>query len=264
VVTAKGREQFPNGANIGDSFGHPLYHYTLAGALIDSSNVALSKFGSKVSPQTRYDYLKKFGVGTPTAVGFPEEVSGGVRDPKTWDNQTLYTTTFGQAYTVTPIQVASAYQTLANGGEHIDLSLVESCTDRNGVEHKTEVNKNRVVSESTAAQVRRMLENVAVQGGLSNTVKVPGYRIGIKTGTAQVADGKGHYKSGLYYTSILGVAPIEDPKYVVMITMEEPTRITSSAATAPALQKALTQVLKTYRVAPSSTPMEAPLPKFGE
>jgi cell division protein FtsI (penicillin-binding protein 3) len=264
VVTAKGREQFPNGANIGDSFGHPLYHYTLAGALIDSSNVALSKFGTKVSPQTRYDYLKKFGVGTPTAVGFPEEVSGGVRDPKTWDNQTLYTTTFGQAYTVTPIQVASAYQTLANGGEHIDLSLVESCTDRNGVEHKTEVNKNRVVSESTAAQVRRMLENVAVQGGLANTVKVPGYRIGIKTGTAQVADGKGHYKSGVYYTSILGVAPIEDPQYVVMITMEEPTKITSSAATAPALQKALTQVLKTYRVAPSSTPMEAPLPKFGE
>lgn len=264
VVTAKGRERFPNGANIGDSFGHPEYHYTLAGALIDSSNVALSKFGSKVSAQTRYDYLKKFGVGTPTAVGFPEEVSGGVRDPKTWDNQTYYTTTFGQAFTVTPIQVASAYQTLANGGEHIDLSLVESCTDRDGVVHTTDEKKTRVVSESTAAQVRRMLENVAVQGGLADTVKVPGYRIGIKTGTAQVSDGKGHYKSGVYYTSILGVAPIEDPQYVVMITMEEPTKITSSAATAPALQQALTQVLKTYRVAPSSKPMEAPLPKFGE
>ncbi|REJ04629.1 penicillin-binding protein 2 [Microbacterium bovistercoris] len=266
VVSAKGRERFPNGANIGDSFGHPEYDYTLAGALIDSSNVALSKFGSKVAPEVRYDYLKKFGVGTPTAVGFPDEESGGVRDPrkKPWDNQTYYTTTFGQAFTVTPIQVASAYQTIANGGEHIDLSLVESCTDREGVEHTTEVTKKRVVSEDTAAQVRRMLENVAVQGGLADTVEVPGYRIGTKTGTAQVSDGKGHYKSGAYYTSILGVAPIEDPQYVVMITMEEPTRITSSAATAPALQKALTQVLKTYRVAPSSTPMEAPLPKFGE
>ncbi|MFE6994396.1 peptidoglycan D,D-transpeptidase FtsI family protein [Microbacterium sp. NPDC057659] len=266
VVTAKSRERFPNGANIGDAFPHPLYHYTLAGALIDSSNVALSKFGSKVSPQVRYDYLKKFGVGTPTAIDFPGQETGGVRNPsvKPWDAQSLYATTFGQAFEVTPIQVASAYQTLANGGEHIDLSLVESCTDRDGVEHTTDVKKNRVVSPDTAAQVRRMLENVAVQGGLSERVKVPGYRIGIKTGTAEVANGKGGYKSGLYYTSILGVAPIEDPQYVVMITMEEPTRITSSAATAPALQKALTQVLKTYRVAPSSKPMEAPLPKFGE
>ncbi|MFE6733218.1 peptidoglycan D,D-transpeptidase FtsI family protein [Microbacterium sp. NPDC057650] len=266
VVSAKSRERFPNGANIGDAFPHPQYQYTLAGALIDSSNVALSKFGTKVSPQVRYDYLKKFGVGTPTAIDFPGQETGGVRNPsvKPWDAQSLYATTFGQAFEVTPIQVASAYQTLANGGEHIDLSLVESCTDQDGVLHTTDVKKNRVVSADTAAQVRRMLENVAVQGGLAERVKVPGYRIGIKTGTAEVANGKGGYKSGVYYTSILGVAPIEDPQYVVMVTMEEPTRITSSAATAPALQKALTQVLKTYRVAPSSKPMEAPLPKFGE
>ncbi|WP_353114098.1 penicillin-binding protein 2 [Microbacterium sp.] len=263
VVSASSREKFPNGAVINDAFSHPQNNYTLAGALIDSSNVALSKFGTKVSPQTRYDYLKKFGVGQKTAVDFYAEEPGGVASPEKWDNQSLYTTTFGQHFTVTAAQVASAYQTLANGGERIDLSLVESCKDAEGKEHAVKPSTERVVSENTAAQVRRMLENVAVQGELANTIKVPGYRIGTKTGTAQVADGRGGYKPGVYFTSIVGVAPIEDPQYIVMITMDQPTRITSSAATAPALQKALTQVLKTYRVAPSTEPMDALLPKFG-
>ncbi|WP_336646221.1 peptidoglycan D,D-transpeptidase FtsI family protein [Microbacterium sp. USHLN186] len=262
VVSAETRERFPNGANVGDAFSHPRYDYTLAGALIDSSNVALSKFGTMVSPETRYEYLKKFGVGEKTDVGWPGEEPGGVAQPQDWDNQTLYTTTFGQAFTVTPAQVVRAYQTLANDGERIGLSLVESCTDSDGTVHKTRTERERVVSAETASQVRRMLENVAVQGGLADAIAVPGYRIGTKTGTAQTPDGHGGYKAGVYETSIIGVAPIEDPQYVVMVTLDEPTRITSSAATASALQKALTQVLKTYRVAPSSQPMDELLPKF--
>lgn len=262
TVSAESRERFPNGANIGDAFSHPRYDYTLAGGLIDSSNVALSKFGTMVSPETRYEYLKKFGVGETTGVGWYLEEPGGVAPPQTWDNQTLYTTTFGQAFTVTPAQVVSAYQTLANDGERIGLSLVESCTDGDGTVHKIRTERERVVSAETASQVRRMLENVAVQGGLADAIAVPGYRIGTKTGTAQTPDGHGGYKSGVYETSIIGVAPIEDPQYVVMVTLDEPTRITSSAATASALQKALTQVLKTYRVAPSSQPMDELLPKF--
>ncbi|MGW9626766.1 peptidoglycan D,D-transpeptidase FtsI family protein [Microbacterium sp. NPDC055521] len=262
TVSAASRERFPNGANIGDAFSHPRYDYTLAGALIDSSNVALSKFGTMVSPETRYEYLKKFGVGEKTDMRWPAEEPGGVASPQKWDNQTLYTTTFGQAFTVTPAQVVRAYQTLANDGERIGLSLIESCTGSDGEVHRTHSERERVVSAETAAQVRRMLENVAVQGGLADAIAVPGYRIGSKTGTAQKPDGHGGYKAGVYFTSILGVAPIEDPQYVVMVTLDEPTRITSSAATAPALQKALTQVLKTYRVAPSSQPMDELLPKF--
>ncbi|SJN19504.1 Cell division protein FtsI [Peptidoglycan synthetase] [Microbacterium esteraromaticum] len=262
-VVAPSREHFPNGAVINDPFPHPVYNYTFAGALIDSSNVALSKFGTKVSPQTRVDYLHRFGVGDKTAVGFFGEESGGVRDPKTWDNQTLYTTTFGQAYTVTTAQLAAAYQALGNDGEKIDLSLVESCTDADGTVHEPKApDRTQVVKKETAEQVQRMLENVAVQGGLADTVRVPGYRIGIKTGTAQKPDGHGGYKSGIYFTSIVGVAPIDDPQFVVVVTLDEPTKIRSSSATAPGLQKAMTQVLKTYRVAPSSEPMGELLPKF--
>lgn len=262
-VTARSRETFPNGAVINDPFPHPVYEYTLAGALIDSSNVSLSKFGTLVDPRTRADYLERFGVGERTAIGFPAEQKGLINDPAKWDNQTLYTTTFGQAFTVTTAQLAGAYQALANDGKKIDLSLVESCTDADGTVHEATVSAGeQIIKPETAQDVRRMLENVAVQGGLSKTVKVPGYRIGIKTGSAQKTDNNGGYKKGVYFTSIVGMAPVEDPKYVVVVTLDEPTKMRTSAATAVAFQQAMTQVLKTYRVAPSSEPMGELLPKF--
>ncbi|WP_217184331.1 penicillin-binding protein 2 [Streptomyces sp. AC495_CC817] len=262
TVSASSREKFPNGAVINDAFPHPTYNYTLAGALIDSSNVALSKFGTMVSPDVRYDYLQRFGVGTP-AVGFPAE-SGGVLHPTAeWDNQSLYTTTFGQHFTVTAPQVAGAYQAIANGGEKIDLSLIESCTGADGTVHEAAApEREQIIKPETAAELTRMLENVAVQGGNSERIQVPGYRVTSKTGTAQIEDGKGGYKAGVYYTSMVGFAPVDDPQYVVIVTLDQPTRITSSAATATAFQKAMTQVMKTYRVMPSSTPMDALLPKF--
>lgn len=262
-VTAPSRERFPNGAVINDPFPHPVHEYTLAGALIDSSNVSLSKFGAMVDPTTRADYLERFGVGGKTAVGFLAEQTGQLNDPKSWDNQTLYTTTFGQAFTVTPAQLAGAYQALANGGKKIDLSLVESCTDADGTVHSTAgPHGEQVVKPETAKEVRRMLENVAVQGGNARATAVPGYRIGLKTGSAQKPNGHGGYKKGVYFTSMVGIAPIEDPQYVVVVTLDEPTKMRTSAADAVAFQHAMTQVLKTYRVMPSSEPMDELLPKF--
>lgn len=262
-VTAASREKFSNGAEVNDPFSHPTYNYTLAGALIDSSNVALSKYGTMVEPQVRHDYLDAFGVGHKTPVGFPGEEPGILHPVSKWDNQSLYTTTFGQYFTITAAQLGSVYQTIANDGERLDLSLVESCTLADGtVVDAGEPKSTQVVAESTATQVQRMLENVAVQGGLSERIEVPGYRIATKTGTAQTPDPRGGYKAGLYDVSIVGYAPAEDPEYVVVITMDEPTKVRSSAATATAFQKAMTQVLKTYRVEPSTEPMDDLLPKF--
>jgi len=263
TVSAAGHEKFPNGAVINDAFVHGAYNYTLAGALIDSSNVAVSKFGTMIDSQTRYEYLQRFGVGEKT-IDFPREANGVLHPAEGWDSQSLYTTTFGQHFTVTAPQIAGAYQAIANGGEKIDLSLVESCTLDDGTVVKPEAPEHKqIISESTADQVSRILENVAVQGGLADQVSIPGYRVAIKTGTAQKPkdDGSG-YKAGKYYTSMVGFAPAEDPEYVVIVTLDEPTRIASSTATAPAFQQAMTQVLKTYRVPPSTAPMDELLPKF--
>lgn len=261
MIPAAGRETFPNGAVINDPFRHDTYQYTLAGALIDSSNVALSKFGTTIDSQTRFDYMQKFGVGSKT-IAFPREEGGVVHAPENWDSQSLYATTFGQAFTVTAPQVAGAYQAIANGGEKIDLSLIESCTLGDGTVVKPDAPKHeQIISEQTAAEVSRILENVSVQGGLSQQIEVPGYRVASKTGTAQKADGGG-YIAGKYFTSMVGFAPVDDPQYVVVVTLDEPTKVVSSAATAPAFQKAMTQVLKTYRVSPSTVPMDELLPKF--
>ncbi|MGN7859000.1 peptidoglycan D,D-transpeptidase FtsI family protein [Microbacterium sp. 22303] len=264
ITGASSHEEFPNGAVINDAFEHPAYDYTLAGALIDSSNVALSKFGDMVTDQQRYDELVKFGVGSKTAIDFPGETSGVIHPVKDWDYQSHYTTTFGQYYTVTAPQVASAYQAIANGGVKVPLSLVESCTDASGKVTEAPAPKpQRVFDAAKDAELSRMIENVAEQGSVSDLIKVPGYRIAAKTGTAQKPDPEtGAYKEGIYFTSMVGYAPADHPEYVVVVTLDEPTRVTSSAATAPAFQKAMTQVLKTYRVQPSTTPMEPLLPKY--
>lgn len=262
TVSAASRETFPNGAVINDAFVHGAENYTLAGGLIDSSNVTLSKFGEMVDPQVRFDYLQKFGVGERT-IDFPREEPGVLPPASGWDAQSVYTTTFGQHFTVTAPQLAGAYQAIANGGEKIDLSLIESCTKHDGDVVKPDAPEHeQIISESTASTVSRMLENVAVQGGLSEMVAVPGYRVAIKTGTGEVADGNGGYKQGVYFTSMVGFAPVDDPQYVVVVTLDQPTKVVSSTATASAFQQAMTQVLKTYRVSPSTVPMDELLPKF--
>jgi cell division protein FtsI (penicillin-binding protein 3) len=120
----------------------------------------------------------------------------------------------------------------------------------------------RVVSEDTADEVSTMLENVFLQSEYSEDVAIPGYRVAGKTGTAEKTDGQGGYKVGVYFTTMIGFAPADDPKYIVVVNLDEPTKVTSSSANVPAFQKAMTQVLKNYRVMPStSTPEE--LPKFG-
>lgn len=265
-VSASSYERFENGAAVGDSFNHGVYNYTLAGALIDSSNVAMSKFGTMISAEQRHDWLEKFGVGTPTAVGFPGEQAGILHPADTWMGQSLYTSTFGQGFTVTVPQVASAYQLIANGGIKVPLQLVESCTAPDGTVTQTPTAKpERIIDADVAADVSLMVENVAEQGAIADMIRVPGYRIAAKTGTAEKTDpATGLYKPNLYDTSIVGFAPADAPEYVVMINLEEPTRVTSSTATAPAFQKAMTQVLKNYRVMPSESPLPALLPKFAE
>ncbi|MBD7958049.1 penicillin-binding protein 2 [Microbacterium sp. Sa4CUA7] len=254
TVSAGDYETFPNGARVGDFESHPVLNYTLTGALIDSSNVALSKFGEMLSADVRHDYLERFGVGRGTAIGWPSEPQGVLHPAAEWDNQTFYATTFGQGYTMTSPQVASAYQALANGGLKMPLSLVESCTLADGTVVEPDLPEpEQVVSKEAADAVTLMLENVAVQAQMADYIAVDGYRIAAKTGTAQVAGSTGGYKSGVYFTSLIGIVPADDPQYIVLTTLDEPTTIKSSAANRQAFQKAMTQVLKNYRVLPSDS-----------
>lgn len=257
-------ERFPNGAVVYDAFKHPTYDYTLTGVLIDSSNAGASVFSQRINPNLRYDYYKRFGIGDGSGIGFTGETKGLLYPVKDWNNQQLYDTSYGQGVTTTVPELVEAYDAIANGGVRVPLSLVESCTKADGTVVKPKSpDPVRVMSPGTSAQVREILENVALQSSdYSKLVVVPGYRVAVKTGTGQIADGHGHYKQDAYYTTMIGFAPVDDPRYLVAVTLDEPVTIKSSVANAPIWQKAMTQVLKTFRVMPSTT---APtiLPKFG-
>ena len=253
-VTADYRYTPPNGADVNDSFFHGPTPYTLTGVLIDSSNTGMSMFGERLSDQQRFEYMQKFGLGAKTEVGFPGEEPGDLHGgPDEWDNQTKYATMFGQGLTTTAVQIASAYQTIANDGVRMPVSLVDGCTDEDGERTETEATGTRVLSETAANQTSQMLEEVYEQGWLADEWNIPGYRVAAKTGTAQVPDGNGGYLSG-YLVSVSGFAPADDPEFVVSVSIMNPVKMNSSAASAPVFQEVMSQVLKKYRTVPSGAP----------
>ncbi|HCJ49514.1 MAG TPA: cell division protein FtsI [Microbacterium sp.] len=257
-VTVPDRMVFKNGAVINDSEDHVTENLTLTGGLVESSNVAMSQFGAMVDAQTRYDYLQKFGVGQASGLNWTGEPATTLHPVDQWDNQTFYTTTFGQAFTVTAVQVANVYQTFANKGVRMPASLVESCTLADGTVIEPDLAEpERVIEEKTAEEVSLMLENVFAQGTMADDIAIDGYRMAGKTGTAQVSDGKGGYKPNLYFTSLVGYAPADDPQYVVLTVFDEPKKQRMSSANRSVFKKAMTQVLTHYRVMPSGS--ETPL-----
>lgn len=264
TVVASGLETFDNGARVKDAFSHPAHVYTLAGVLIDSSNAGISRFSERVGNDVRYDYLQRFGVGAGSAIGFEGEQRGTLYPASEWDNQTIYNTSFGQALTTTIPELLGVYGAIANDGSRVPLRLVESCTKADGTVIEPELPEpTQVISAQSSTQMRQILENVGVQAGYAEQVEIPGYRIAVKTGTGeQVDETTGRYKQGVYFTTMIGFAPADDPKYLVAVTLDSPTEVASSAANAAGFQQAMTQVLKNYRVLPTtSTPTL--LPKFG-
>ncbi|WP_229715342.1 peptidoglycan D,D-transpeptidase FtsI family protein [Subtercola lobariae] len=244
----------PGGAVITDSEGHDPEPWTLTGVIQQSSNVGISILSAMLTPQQRYDYMKKFHLGEKTEVDFPGESEGILGDPNAWDEQTLYNSSFGQGVTTTAAQIASIYQTLGNGGVRMPVQLVSGCKAADGTMTEVPSSQGEQVVSSTAAQETvNMMESVVQGGYAASLLKIPGYNIAAKTGTAEVSDGQGAYGGG-YLTSVAGVAPAEAPQYVVSVNLMKPVTIEDGSAAAPVFQKIMSQVLQKYRVLPSTTP----------
>jgi cell division protein FtsI (penicillin-binding protein 3) len=244
--------KMPWGEYINDSHMHPPHKLTMTGVMVDSSNTGLVQLGGKVDSKTRYEYMKRFGMGAKTGVKFEGESSGLLTDYTKWDRMTDQTTMFGQGVSLTPIQTASIYQAIGNKGVRLSPVLVEGCLEKNGSLKRTAVEAPvRVISESTASKSIDMLEKVVEQGSIGRTARIQGYRVGGKTGTAQIAEGKGYGK--LYAVSFVGLAPAEDPKYIVAVTAFRSRTVSNSLGATPGFVSVMKQVLKTYAVPPSTT-----------
>lgn len=230
---------------------------TTAGVLFTSSNTGLSVLSSRMPRATATSYFQKFGFGSATGVDFLGESNGLLKTGDGLDIVSRYTQFFGQGISVTAAQMAGSYQTLANGGLRVPLRLVEGCVSNAGVLVENPVQEPiQVVSQSASDQVIRSLETIVAQGPLRNVLGIPGYRVAAKTGTAEIANSQGYGAERVI--SLAGMAPAENPEYVVLVSFYKPQTSRVSTAAAPAFHDLMSHVLKHYRVAPSSEPAVLP------
>ncbi|WP_179389054.1 peptidoglycan D,D-transpeptidase FtsI family protein [Psychromicrobium silvestre] len=248
-----------DGQTFQDAETHGTINMTFSGVIAESLNTGTVMVGSKLTPQQRYDYLSKFGIGKKTGIPLPGESAGILATPDKWDGRQQYTVLFGQGVAQTPLQTAMIYQAIANNGVQLPPRLIDSYTDANGVETKTpQAAGTEVVSPQTAQQVKGMLEGV-VTAAHYNDINVPGYRVGGKTGTAESPTAGGF--SG-YTASFVGMAPMEDPQYVVLVTVQHPKGNIFGITQGPLFNSVMGQVLQTYQVPPSTTPAYKPKQTF--
>ena len=245
------------GYRVTDSHMHPDEKLTVAGILRESSNTGAMKVGNLVPWQTRYSYLKRFGIGSMPGTGFPGESAGLLNSTTVWENDRIkrYVSNFGQGISVSPIQSAMMYQAVANQGVRLQPQLIEGCVDATGKTTKVTKDKApvRVVSAASAKSTLDILEKVVEEGGIGKTAAVPGYRVGGKTGTAQIADPNTGRYGNLFAISFIGVAPIDDPQFVVAVTAYKSRTVSNSLGATPIFKAIMSQVLRTYRVPPSTT-----------
>ena len=201
-----------------------------------SSNIGATKIAERVGARAYYQTLRAFGIGSPTGIDLAGEQAGILRPLSAWKPIDLATASFGQGVAVTPLQLAVAYASLANGGILMRPYIVKRVVDENGevlVENQPTVVR-RVVSEATAQQVTTILEGVVKPKGTAPGAAVPGLRIAGKTGTAQKVDFvHGGYARGRI-ASFVGYFPAEDPQVVMLVVLDEPqTTIWGGTAAAP-------------------------------
>lgn len=239
-----------------DSHSHPTENMTVSKILEQSSNVGTIKVGLDLGGEKLDQWIRRFGFGRETGLDFPAEASGIVLPRKLWSGTTIATLPIGQGIAVTPIQMASAFATLANDGVWLEPKLLHSTMDGTGKVRPSPVpGAERVVSKATARAMRRMLERV-VDGGTGLAAQVPGYRVAGKTGTAQKPlPGGGYGRS--YIASFAGFAPADDPKVVVLVVLDEPRPIWGGSTAAPTFKTIVEFALRHLGVPPQGNAEKA-------
>lgn len=216
-------------------------------ALEKSSNVAMAKLSMRLDPATQYQYLRDFGFGSPTAVRYPSESGGLLRNPDDWSRQSQPSLAIGYEISVTPLQMALAYGALANGGELLEPRLVREIRTRDGRVQQTFERRvvRRVIPEDAAEELRTALVAV-VEGGTGQQAALGPFVVAGKTGTARIAEG-GRYQPGAYTASFAGFFPASDPQLVFLAKIDEPKGAYYGGATAaPITRNALEAALAAH------------------
>ncbi|HYH50630.1 MAG TPA: penicillin-binding protein 2 [Acidimicrobiia bacterium] len=239
---------------------HPPIPWSVTDILVNSSNTGTIMVGQKLG-KTRLDhYLRAFGFGTKTNVGFPGEPAGLLLDPEHWYVTSMGTVPIGNGLAVSALQMLQVYVTLANGGMYKPPRLVEATIDADGVRHPVPVAEpRRVVSADTAGKLSSMLTQV-VQTGTGTNAAVPGYLAAGKTGTARKPLEGARGYSGNYVASFVGFVPAQEPRLAAVVVLDEPTPIYGGQVSAPVFSRIMQYALRLERIPPppGSPPVTPP------
>jgi cell division protein FtsI/penicillin-binding protein 2 len=232
---------------IGES--HPVGYRSLttAGILKESSNVGAIEIGLRLGAIEFDKWVRRFGFGKPTGVDLPGEEQGIVLNVKDYSGASMGNLPIGQGIAVTPMQMAAAYSAIANGGILRPPHIVEDVGSRPAAKPAG----HRIISEATAASLRRMLEGVLGPGGTASGASIDGYVMGGKTGTAEKPDENGGYSKTKFVSSFVGFAPARRPKLLVAVMVDEPQGdIYGGTVAAPAFREITSFALNYLKIAP--------------
>ncbi|HTU96512.1 MAG TPA: penicillin-binding protein 2 [Solirubrobacteraceae bacterium] len=232
---------------IHDAEAHGYETLTTAQILKVSSNIGADLIGARLGADRFAGWVRKFGFGSTTGSNIPGEQTGIILKPSQYSGSSMGNLPMGQGESVTPIQMATAYSAIANGGILRRPHIVESI----GGKAQPIPAGHRIISTNTAAEVRDMLRGVLADGGTASGAAIHGFDLAGKTGTANVVvDGK--YSSSEYIASFIGMVPASDPKLVVAVMVDEPQgSIYGGSVAAPAFQKIVGWAVPHFGISPN-------------
>lgn len=238
MVNTYGGKWELNGRKIEDD--HPGARFSLADVIRYSSNIGIVQFSQRFSHEEQFELLRDLGFGAPTGVPYPES-PGILRLPKAWDAMTPASLAMGYALNVTPLQLATAYASIANGGELLEPALVREIRAPDGTvryRHERRVVR-RTMSEGAARSVREMLKGV-VETGTAAGSNLSTFDIAGKTGTAKRVE-NGRYVPGKYTASFVGMFPADQPQVVILVKLDNPTKTIYGGKAAAPVSKVVLQ-----------------------
>jgi len=205
-----------------------------------SSNIGAAKLGIDMTSEHLYDVLHRFGYGDSTHSGFPGESSGVMAPPQTWGMVKRGSISYGMGVSVTPLQLAQAYATIANGGKRMPPTFLKGGAGQ----------PVQAMSPKIAGEVLAMLENVTLPGGTAQQAAITGYHVAGKTGTARTASGGGYSRK--YVSVFAGVVPMDRPKFAMVVVINQPSRGTyyGGLVSAPVFHNVMEGALRLMDVPP--------------
>ncbi len=234
------------------------YSLSVAGILQYSSNVGMVQIMQRMKPVEYYKWLQKLELNKPVGIDLPFEAKGQIKDRQQFISYPIEpaTTSFGQGFSLTPIKLVQLHAALANGGKLVTPHVVRGLIDAKGESHwqPTLPPSQQLFSPKTTQQVVTMMEKV-VKEGTGKAAQIPGYSLAGKTGTAQKASPTGGYYSGAKITSFVSIFPVEAPRYVVLVVVDEPKGIAFGSTTAAPVVKSIIESLIAIERLPPSQPI---------